>query len=622
MSSSINFWYTLQFLFFLALLQVTLYPQVNLELRYGGGGDDIATAIELTDDGGYIICGSTTSYGVGNHDIYVIKVDSNLALKWSATYGKFSLDRAHGIKPSNDGGYYLAGFMDGGFGIFDLIVMKIDSIGSLIWSNNFGGSDADELRGISVAHDGGIIVSGYTASFGFGSKDVYLVKFSSEGTKEWEKVIGSSVEDHNYSNIVSSHGNIFLAGFSINGAFWDATITKTDSLGNVLWAKRYGGSGLERIHSILELPDSGLIVVGQSQSFGSGGDDILVIKTDNEGEVLWSKTYGGINNETAYSIVPTIDEGFTIAGYTNSYGFGGYDMFLMHINSTGNLQWFKSYGGNYNDYGIDLKSTSDEGFILAGFSYSGYLGSSDIYVVKMDMNGNSSCPSNTFSPVTTDLMLSSFNLTMFETNGGLVDDPLLATTHPNTLANTLCSIIPVELINFNYSVLDRDVTLSWTTATEKNNQGFKVLRDDEEIGFVPGCGTTAELKYYSYIDENVENGTYLYSLIQIDYDGTTENIGEVEVIINNTPNEYSLIQNYPNPFNPSTIISFTVPERTKVVLKIYDILGKEVAELINDIKSPGRYEVEFISNGLPSGIYFYSFRAGKFTDSKKMILMK
>jgi hypothetical protein len=152
--------------------------------------------------------------------------------------------------------------------------------------------------------------------------------------------------------------------------------------------------------------------------------------------------------------------------------------------------------------------------------------------------------------------------------------------------------------------------------------GFRINRESEEIGFIPGAGTTTEPQNYSFADENIENGTYLYSLIQIDYDGTTENVGSVEIIINNTPNEYSLLQNFPNPFNPSTIIRFTVPERTKVVLRVYDVLGKEVAELINDIKSPGRYEVEFDPYGLPSGIYFYTVQAGKFTDSKKMILLK
>ena len=183
-------------------------------------------------------------------------------------------------------------------------------------------------------------------------------------------------------------------------------------------------------------------------------------------------------------------------------------------------------------------------------------------------------------------------------------------------------VIPVELVSFTAVVDGNLVNLNWSTATETNNMGFRINRDGDEVGFIPGAGTTTEPRNYSFTDENIENGTYLYSLIQVDYDGTTENVGAVEIVINKTPNEYSLLQNFPNPFNPSTIISFTILERTKVVLIVYDVLGTEIAELINDIKSPGRYEVEFNSKGLPSGIYLYTIQAGKFTNSKKMILLK
>ena len=203
----------------------------------------------------------------------------------------------------------------------------------------------------------------------------------------------------------------------------------------------------------------------------------------------------------------------------------------------------------------------------------------------------------------------------------VADLPLTVIT-PNTAVNFFCGIIPVELIGFTGLAEGNDVVLNWSTSTETNNMGFRLNRDGEEIGFIHGAGTTTEPQNYSFTDENIENGTHLYSLIQFDYDGTSEAVGEIEVTVNNIPNEFSLLQNYPNPFNPSTIISFTVPERTKIVLKVYDVLGAEVAELFNDIKSPGRYEVEFNSNGLSSGIYFYTIQAGKFTDSKKMIILK
>ncbi len=199
-------------------------------------------------------------------------------------------------------------------------------------------------------------------------------------------------------------------------------------------------------------------------------------------------------------------------------------------------------------------------------------------------------------------------------------------------------ILPVELESFNARVLHKGVELNWVTASEINNQGFEIERkhnykDWEEIGFVPGHGTTTETQYYSFTDNDVNLGRYEYRLKQIDYDGTFEysEIVEVEVGI---PNEYSLEQNYPNPFNPRTTIWYEIPERGFVTLKVYDVLGNEVVTLVNEEKPAGSYEVEFNASrshsgfvrNLPSGIYFYTIRAGSanggFSQTKKMLLIK
>jgi len=604
------------------------FDPITFEKRYGGVDEDVASSIELTADGGYILCGSTASYGVGDRDILVLKTNADGEIEWTGTYGMDSWDRAHGIKQSNDGSYYIAGYIDGGFGLFDIEVIKIDSIGNILWNKNIGGIEGDELRGISIAPDGGVIVSGYTASFGFGSKDIFLVKFSSDGVKEWERIIGTTEEDHNYSNIVSPQGDIFLAGFSIYGTYWDATITKTDSLGNVFWSKRYGGSGLERIHSVLELSNDGLIVVGQTNSFGSGGDDILVISTDSEGEVIWSKTFGGNNNEAAYSIVQSPDEGFNIAGFTNSYGFGGYDMFLMHLNSSGNLQWFRTYGGNSNDYAYDLKTTPDNGNILVGNSFSGPLGGSDIFLIKADSSGNGTCPSNFYSPVEMNLSLTAFDLSTLQTNGGLFGNTALTVEHPNVLVTNLCSIIPVELISFNYQVQGQEIVLTWATATELNNSGFDIERKLnntwERIGFVDGNGTTTETNHYSYSDDIsslTDIGTVYYRLKQIDLDGSYKYSDVIEVEIEQ-PTEYSLSQNYPNPFNPNTTIEFGLAKSGFVTLDIYDLLGNKVGTLVNKKLTAGKHEIKFDASNLSSGIYLYKISAGNYIESKKMILLK
>ena len=193
------------------------------------------------------------------------------------------------------------------------------------------------------------------------------------------------------------------------------------------------------------------------------------------------------------------------------------------------------------------------------------------------------------------------------------------------------SIVPVELTSFTASVNDNDVTLSWETATELNNNGFEIERKSavgeyDKIGFVPGYGTITEPRAYSFSDANLLAGNYTYRLKQIDYDGTFEysDAVEVEIIV---PDVYSLHQNYPNPFNPSTKITFTLAANAQVTLKVFDILGQEVLTLINQDITAGVHTYDFDASGINSGVYFYRIEANgidgtNFTSVKKMILLK
>jgi len=228
--------------------------------------------------------------------------------------------------------------------------------------------------------------------------------------------------------------------------------------------------------------------------------------------------------------------------------------------------------------------------------------------------------------------------------------------------------LPVELINFTADIIDNEVILNWTTATETNNLGFEVekkISNWQKIAFVKGHGTTTEPQFYSFIDESVASGNYQYRLKQIDYDGSFEYSGIVEVEVG-LPTEFSLEQNYPNPFNPSTMIRYEIPGQARndnmlVVLKVYDVLGNEIATLVNEEKPSGTYEVEFYGTGLtrqfvslkvydvlgneiailvneekpvgsyevefdgaglPSGIYFYQLKTESYIKTKKMIIIK
>jgi hypothetical protein len=187
--------------------------------------------------------------------------------------------------------------------------------------------------------------------------------------------------------------------------------------------------------------------------------------------------------------------------------------------------------------------------------------------------------------------------------------------------------VPVELVSFTASIVQNAVELSWLTATELNNQGFQVERKTEStnwdnIGFVNGYGTTTETQFYSFIDQNLNPGSYFYRLKQIDFDGSFKYYELAETVEIGALQTFYLSQNFPNPFNPATIISWQVPVDGYTTLKVYDDLGREVATLVNEEKPAGNYEVEFNASELASGVYYYRIISGDFVDTKKMILMK
>ncbi|MBZ0177953.1 MAG: T9SS type A sorting domain-containing protein [Melioribacteraceae bacterium] len=202
---------------------------------------------------------------------------------------------------------------------------------------------------------------------------------------------------------------------------------------------------------------------------------------------------------------------------------------------------------------------------------------------------------------------------------------------PSGLYRILYSDLPVELVTFTTHVEGNDVTLNWATKTETNNSGFEIERifleykytDNqwETLDFVDGKGTIIGPNTYSFFDKNLQSGKYKYRLKQIDFDGSFEYSKEIEVEIN-APTQFVLEQNYPNPFNPSTTISYQLPERGKVSLIVYDILGKEIVSLVNEYKTAGNYDVKFNTSTLPSGVYIYSLRLHDYSSVKKMTVIK
>lgn len=198
--------------------------------------------------------------------------------------------------------------------------------------------------------------------------------------------------------------------------------------------------------------------------------------------------------------------------------------------------------------------------------------------------------------------------------------------HKRTSTIVIGLQIPVELTAFAASVQKNEVVLNWTTATETNNLGFDIQRKSsngkfETIGFVSGNGTTTEINHYNFVDRKVDAGNYSYRLLQRDFNGTFEYSPEVNVSVE-LPMTYALEQNYPNPFNPTTTIGYSIPVENFVTIKLYDVLGNEVITLLNEQKQAGKYEILYNASNLASGVYYYQIKAGEFTMTRKLMLMK
>jgi arginine repressor len=267
--------------------------------------------------------------------------------------------------------------------------VKLDSSGNVVWTKTIGGSYNDVANSIIQSSDGGYVVAGWTSSFGAGSIDIYVVKLDSSGNVVWTKTIGGSSDDFAHSIIQSSDGGYVVAGVTYSfGAGWDIYVVKLDSSGNVQWTKTIGGSYYDWAHSIIQSSDGGYVVAGETESFGAGVTDIYVVKLDSAGNVVWTKTIGGSSEDRAISIIQSSDGGYVVAGWTSSFGAGDVDIYVVKLDSAGNVVWTKTIGGSSDDFASSIIQSSDGGYVVAGDTESFGAGDVDIYVVKMDANGN------------------------------------------------------------------------------------------------------------------------------------------------------------------------------------------------------------------------------------------
>ncbi len=273
--------------------------------------------------------------------------------------------------------------------ILFLFVVKCNKIveDSSRWQRTFGGSEDDWGNSITMTDDFGYVLTGKTFSYGAGNGDVWLIKTDSIGTKVFSKVFGGNEEDWgNWIEKTNDNGFI-IAGVtkSYGNGSYDVYLIKTDGEGNKVFSKTFGDVEEDLGYCVKQTIDGGYIVVGGTKSFGSGSYDVYLVKTDANGNKIWQKTFGGSYEDWGYSVCQLNDGGYIISGFTSSFGSGMGDVWIIRTDSLGNKKWDKTFGDNQDDGGVDIKVTADNGFIIAGVHGSN---SGDVWIIKTDSLGN------------------------------------------------------------------------------------------------------------------------------------------------------------------------------------------------------------------------------------------
>lgn len=257
-------------------------------------------------------------------------------------------------------------------------------------NRTYGGTNTEVANSVVQTSDGGYALAGYTSSYGAGGQDMWLVKTDSAGNHLWNKTYGGTEYDGAYYLIQTSDGGYALGGYtgSFGAGYRDMWLVKTDGGGNVLWNKTYGGTDYDEAYSLAQTSDGGYALAGFTYSLGAGLSDMWLVKTDGAGNMQWGRTYGGTGYEEARSVIQTIDGGYALGGFTGSFGAGSYDMWLVKTDGFGNMLWSRAFGGTGSDGIRSVVQTSNGGYALAGYTYSFGVGDSDMWLIRTDQRGD------------------------------------------------------------------------------------------------------------------------------------------------------------------------------------------------------------------------------------------
>lgn len=357
---------------------------------YTSDSYDNATCVVQTFDDGYVVGGSTSSWGGGNSDAYIFKLDTLGNCLWSKTYGTAGTEWATDIVETPDSGLCVVGYTNFlGNGGYDFYLLRLDSLGNLLWDTTYGGSDWDRGHSISNTADGGFILAGETYSKGAGNADGWVIKIDDMGTVQWDSTYGGPGDDRFFDLDTVSGGDYFVAGEteSFGAGDFDLYCMRLNPVGDTVWTRTMGANLWDTGNEVLELYDGDYLVTGTSTEADST-TDAYTVRFDTDGNVIWELLSGNVGTEYGFGVAQQEWPGQAIilAASTNSFGGGLTDFFYGRYTQTASWITGNSFGGFEDDIPAEVIRVRDNGYVFVGTSRSFGSVYTDVYVVRMNAN--------------------------------------------------------------------------------------------------------------------------------------------------------------------------------------------------------------------------------------------
>ena len=350
---------------------------------WGGPLDEFALDVEFDQNGSIYLIGYTYSYGKGSTDLALVKLSPDGNKDWNITWGGSDHDRGSDLIFGSNGDIYVAGWTTIG-GSDDFALIKIFPNGTTSWNVTWGGSGIDYGKAIGLSIDDFFYISGWTRSFGAGSYDFALVKFSLNGTLIWNVTWGGSVQDGSNDLALGPDGAIYLVGYtnSFGAGMYDIALLKYYPNGTLAWNVTWGGVDYDAGYEIIIGNDGYIYVVGETKSFGAGDSDLVFLKFNTDGELLFNVTWGGPSYDSSNDLVMDSHGNIYVIGRTKSYGAGNTDFAILNFNSNGNLIWSETWGSTDEEKATGIGISQDNYLYVCGYTNHSTAGGYDFLLVK------------------------------------------------------------------------------------------------------------------------------------------------------------------------------------------------------------------------------------------------